>query len=179
MKSHISVGDVLLLHFSAFLFIGTPLRSAPVFIVTSNISFLGSFKMWKSIRDSWEETQEICDQFSSYGKPGSWFTLAKCMKWNRGRVTFYIKIQVNYLHVYLKGHSSTGLFHTLYWLKSSIWLLHNSSHRDQIMPRWGRVSVINAFSSNLNTVNLHLKIKHDHSWPFYKIMKGFILKVNC
>ena len=31
------------------------------------------------------------------------------------------------------------------------------------------------FSSNLNTVNLHLKIK---PWPFYKIMKGFLLKAN-
>ena len=32
----------------------------------------------------------------------------------------------------------------------------------------------NAFSSNLNTVNLHLKIK---PWPFLKIIKAFILKV--
>ena len=31
--------------------------------------------------------------------------------------------------------------------------------------------MINVFSSNLNTVNLHLKIK---PWPFYKIMKRFI-----
>ena len=35
--------------------------------------------------------------------------------------------------------------------------------------------MINTFSINLNTVNLHLKIK---PWTFYKIMKGFILKVN-
>ena len=35
--------------------------------------------------------------------------------------------------------------------------------------------MINAFSSNVNPVNLHLKIK---PWPVYKIMKGFILKVN-
>ena len=35
--------------------------------------------------------------------------------------------------------------------------------------------MINAFSSNLNTVNLHLKIKPR---SFYKIMEGFILKVN-
>ena len=32
----------------------------------------------------------------------------------------------------------------------------------------------NAFSSNLNTPNLHLKIK---LWSFYKILKVFILKV--
>ena len=35
--------------------------------------------------------------------------------------------------------------------------------------------MISAFSSNLNTGNLHFKIKPS---PFYKIMKGFILKVN-
>ena len=34
--------------------------------------------------------------------------------------------------------------------------------------------IINAFSSNLKTVNLHLDIK---SWPFYKIMKRFILNL--
>ena len=34
--------------------------------------------------------------------------------------------------------------------------------------------MINAFSSNVNTVNLHLKIKF---WPLYKTMKDFILKV--
>ena len=33
--------------------------------------------------------------------------------------------------------------------------------------------MINAFSSNLNTVNFHLKIK---PWSFYKIMKGLIVK---
>ena len=41
---------------------------------------------------------------------------------------------------------------------------------DQIMLKWGR-SFINAFFSDLNTVNLHLKIK---PWRFYKIMKGFL-----
>ena len=35
--------------------------------------------------------------------------------------------------------------------------------------------MINTFSSNLNSLNLHLKIR---PWPFYKIMKGFILKIN-
>ena len=33
--------------------------------------------------------------------------------------------------------------------------------------------MINDFSSNLNTLNLYLKIK-----PFYKIMNGFIIKIN-
>ena len=35
--------------------------------------------------------------------------------------------------------------------------------------------MINAFPSNLNTANLHLKIKPS---SFYKIMKGFNLKAN-
>ena len=35
--------------------------------------------------------------------------------------------------------------------------------------------MINAFSSNLNLLNLHLKIT---PYPFYKIMKRFFLKVN-
>ena len=35
--------------------------------------------------------------------------------------------------------------------------------------------MINAFSSNLNTLNLNWKIT---PWPFYKILKGFILKFN-
>ena len=39
----------------------------------------------------------------------------------------------------------------------------------------GVSSRINAFSSNLNTVNLHFKIK---PWPFYEIMKRFIPTVN-
>ena len=58
-------------------------------------------------------------------KPGSWFTLAKSMKSTRGRVTFYIKMQVNYLHLYLKCHSSTGIFPRFYWCKSSTWFLHH------------------------------------------------------
>ena len=40
----------------------------------------------------------------------------------------------------------------------------------------GAVSqMINVVSSNPNTVYLHLKIK---PWPFYQIMKGFILDGN-
>ena len=34
---------------------------------------------------------------------------------------------------------------------------------------------LNKFSSNLNTVNLHLKIK---PLLFHKIMKRFVLKIN-
>ena len=46
----------------------------------------------------------------------------------------------------------------------------NGRTNDQIMPRWGGVSsIINAFSSILNTVNAHWKIKPR---PFYKIVKG-------
>ena len=39
----------------------------------------------------------------------------------------------------------------------------------------GVSKMINAFSNNLNTVNLHWKIK---PWPLYEIMKEFILNVN-
>ena len=39
-------------------------------------------------------------------KPGSWFLLAKYLKNTCGRVTFYD------LHLYLKCHSSTGVFQT-------------------------------------------------------------------
>ena len=35
--------------------------------------------------------------------------------------------------------------------------------------------MINGFSSNMNTLNLYLKIKPG---PFYKIMNGFIIKIN-
>ena len=41
----------------------------------------------------------------------------------------------------------------------------NGRTNDQIMPGWER-----------STVNVHLKLIK--TWPFYKIMKGFILKVN-
>ena len=55
---------------------------------------------------------------------------------------------------------------------------------DQVM-QGGRKSFTNAFSSNLNTVNL--KISPDHvgrhtlenkSQPVFRIMEGFILYVN-
>ena len=39
--------------------------------------------------------------------PGRWFLIAKCLKNTCGRVTFYVKIQVNGLHLYLKYHSFT------------------------------------------------------------------------
>ena len=39
----------------------------------------------------------------------------------------------------------------------------------------GVSQMIIAFSSNMNTVNLHLNIK---PWSCYKIMKGFLLKAN-
>ena len=37
-----------------------PLRNVCMFIVTPNLSFLGTFKMCKSVRTSWDETQEFC-----------------------------------------------------------------------------------------------------------------------
>ena len=43
-------------------------------------------------------------------KPGKRFLLTKCVKNTRGRVTFYVKMQVDGLHLYLKCHSSTGVF---------------------------------------------------------------------
>ena len=43
-------------------------------------------------------------------KLGVWFLLAKCVKTTCGRVTFYIKIQVIYPHLYLKCYSWTGVF---------------------------------------------------------------------
>ena len=39
----------------------------------------------------------------------------------------------------------------------------------------GVSKIINAFSSNLSTVNFHLKIE---PWPVYKIIKGFALNDN-
>ena len=45
-------------------------------------------------------------------KPGNWFLLAKCLKNTCGRVTFSVKMQVIDLHLYLKCHSSTGVFQT-------------------------------------------------------------------
>ena len=42
-------------------------------------------------------------------KPGSWFLLAKCLKNTCGRVTFKQRCD---LHLYLKCHSSTGVFQT-------------------------------------------------------------------
>ena len=58
-------------------------------------------------------------------KPGSWFTPAKCLKNTFERVIFYIKMQVNYLHLYLKCSSSSGVFHTFHKHKSTTWFLHN------------------------------------------------------
>ena len=76
-------------------------------------------------------------------------------------------------------------------------VFQNGRTNDQIMPRWekgfkydkcfsklmirscqggrGVSNMINAFSSNLNAVGLHWKIK---VWPFYKTVKVFILKFN-
>ena len=60
-------------------------------------------------------------------------------------------------------------------------VLHGATN-DQVIP-WGR-GFRNKFSSNVNTKsekfsqpwrNIHLKIK---PWPFYRIMEGFILKVD-
>ena len=45
-------------------------------------------------------------------KPGRRFFLAKCVKNNCGRATFYVKMQVDDLHLYLKCHSSTGVLQT-------------------------------------------------------------------
>ena len=45
-------------------------------------------------------------------KPGSWFLVAKCLKNTCGRLTFWVKMQVVGLHLYLKCHSSTGVFQT-------------------------------------------------------------------
>ena len=50
----------------------------------------------------------------------------------------------------------------------------NGRTNDQIKSRWGRGFMIKTFSSNMNTVNFHLKIKPR---PFLTIL-GFILKVN-
>ena len=63
----------------------------------------------------------------------------------------------------------------LFWAKKLWGLVLNTRTNDQIMRRSGR-SFINdkCFFYNLNTVNLHLKIKF---WPFHKVMKVFILKV--
>ena len=43
-------------------------------------------------------------------KPDGWFLLAKCLKNTCKRVTFWVKMQVDGLHIYLKWHSSTGVF---------------------------------------------------------------------
>ena len=48
-------------------------------------------------------------------KPGSLFLLAKCLKNTCGRVTFLVKMQVDDLHLYVKCHSSTGVFETFCW----------------------------------------------------------------
>ena len=45
-------------------------------------------------------------------KPGSLFSLAKCLENTCGWVTFSVKMQVMDLHLYLKCHSSTGVFQT-------------------------------------------------------------------
>ena len=47
-------------------------------------------------------------------KPGGWFLQAKCVKNTCERVTFYIKMQVIDLHLYLNCHFATGFFHTFY-----------------------------------------------------------------
>ena len=43
-------------------------------------------------------------------KSGSSFLLAKCSKNTSGRVTFQVKMQVIDQHLYLKYHSSPGVF---------------------------------------------------------------------
>ena len=70
-------------------------------------------------------------------KPGSWFTPVKCLKNTFERVILYIKMQVNYLHLYLKCSSSSGVFHTFYKYKSTTWFLHNRN----IGRKW-----VNSFS---------------------------------
>ena len=43
-----------------------------------------------------------------------------------GRVTFYVKLQVIDLHLYLKYYSSIGVFQTFWQQKPTTWFLHKS-----------------------------------------------------
>ena len=45
-------------------------------------------------------------------KSGSWILLANYLRNTYGRVTFYVKMQIIDLHLYLKCHSSTDVFQT-------------------------------------------------------------------
>ena len=62
--------------------------------------------------------EEIINPFSTdvqlMKKPGSWFVLAKCLKNTCGRVTFYVKMQVDDLDLSVKRHSSTSVVQTFY-----------------------------------------------------------------
>ena len=52
-------------------------------------------------------------------KLGNWFLVAKCLKNTCGEVTFWAIMQVNDLHLYLKCHSSAGVFHELIKLQAA------------------------------------------------------------
>ena len=101
LKSHFSISGVLLWLCCIFqhTFLSEhPLGSTSVFIVTSNISFFGNFKKWSQMRwSSGSLFSSFANRFPFMEKPGKLFTLAKCIKSTCGRVTFYIKMQVNYL----------------------------------------------------------------------------------
>ena len=77
--------------------------------------------------------------FHLWRDPGSWFTLAKCMKNICGKVAFYIKMQINYLHFNLKCHSSVGVFHTFFLVSPEQnngrkWVKHFSTTQECCYP---------------------------------------------
>ena len=77
------------------------------------------------------------------------------------------------------GFFPKNVFHewtNFFWQKIYGKVALNGRTNDQIMPTCRRGFINDkCIFQHLNTVNLHLKIK---PWPFYKIIKGFILKVN-
>ena len=58
------------------------------------------------------QTNPLLTNIPLMQKSGSWFLPEKCLKNTFGRVTFYVKVQVIDLHLYVTCHCSTGVFQT-------------------------------------------------------------------